>query len=89
MERFPGIEKYVIMPNHVHMLIVRTEATSRALALDVNAFKSLVSKAVGHSVWQRGYYDHIIRNETDYQNHWQYIEDNPAKWCDDPYYIAE
>ena len=89
LRRFPGADKYVIMPNHVHLLVIRASDTGREIATDINAFKSLVSKAVGRTVWQRGYYDHVIRNEKDYQNHWQYIEDNPVKWCEDPYFAEE
>ncbi len=88
LERFPGIEKYVIMPNHVHLLVNRETDSKRDVSQDVRSFKLLVSKSVGASIWQRGYYDHIIRNESDYLIHWQYIEDNPAKWCDDPYFAG-
>lgn len=38
-------------------------------------------------LWQRSYYDHIIRNEADYLRIWQYIDTNPAKWREDCYYI--
>jgi len=37
-------------------------------------------------IWQRNYYDHIIRDETDLQRIWKYIDENPAKWAEDEYY---
>ncbi|MFZ2537846.1 MAG: transposase [Oscillospiraceae bacterium] len=37
-------------------------------------------------IWQRNYYDHIIRNEQDYQRIWEYIDKNQLKWHDDCYY---
>ena len=40
----------------------------------------------GRKIWQRSYYDHIIRNEADYLRIWQYIDTNPAKWVEDEYY---
>jgi putative transposase len=43
-------------------------------------------------VWQRNYYDHIIRNEKDYEAIWNYIETNPRNWIDDrfnPYPTSE
>ncbi len=89
LERFPGVEQYVIMPNHVHLLVNREADSDHDVSQDVRSFKLLVSKSVGASIWQRGYYDHIIRSESDYLIHWQYIEDNPAKWCDDPYFAEE
>jgi len=37
-------------------------------------------------VWQRSYYDHIIRDEQDYLRIWQYIAENPSKWREDRYF---
>ena len=41
----------------------------------------------GWKLWQRSYFDHIIRNEEDYLRIWQYIDTNPAQWAEDEYYI--
>lgn len=41
----------------------------------------------GRRLWQRSYFDHVIRNEADYLRIWQYIDDNPAHWAEDEYYI--
>ena len=43
-------------------------------------------KADGHSVFQRSFYDHIIRTETDYWAIVQYIDENLLKWVLDPLY---
>ncbi|WP_017259785.1 transposase [Pedobacter arcticus] len=62
----------------------------------VGAYKSLVSntclkifksknKTMG-KLWQRNYYEHIIRDERAYQNISHYIINNPAKWFDDKFY---
>lgn len=40
-------------------------------------------------IWQRGYYEHIVRNESDYLNIWTYIDQNPARWTEDEYYQKE
>ena len=37
-------------------------------------------------IWQRGYYEHIIRNDREYQKIYEYIENNPVKWEEDKYY---
>lgn len=37
-------------------------------------------------LWQRNYYEHIIRHEQSYQNLSEYICNNPAKWLDDKFY---
>ncbi len=38
------------------------------------------------SIWQRSYYDHIIRNQQDYENIHHYIINNPEKWEEDKFY---
>jgi REP element-mobilizing transposase RayT len=54
----------------------------------VTALKKFTSKQIGSNIWQRSYYDHIIRNEEDYIAHMQYIDENPKKWLmgKDEYY---
>ncbi len=57
----------------------------------IRAFKSFSSRRIneirgtpGSSVWQRNYYERVIRNEREPQAIRQYIRDNPAKWAEDP-----
>ena len=96
-ERYPSliIEKYVIMPNHVHILLLLENtggASPSPTTHDiVCTLKSLVTrecrqKGIKETIWQRSYYEHIIRDEEDYKNAWLYIENNPAKWAEDKYY---
>ena len=93
----PGIQKYVIMPNHIHLLLRIEEdsgpmwasAPTQSISNCIRSFKTLVSKQIGVSIWQRSFYDHVIRNDEDYLRVWQYTDDNPAKWAEDKYYISE
>ncbi|MGB3491425.1 MAG: transposase [Elainellaceae cyanobacterium] len=62
----------------------------RSLSSFVAGFKSATTKqinlkrdALGQPVWQRNYYDHIIRSEASLQHIRQYIEANPSSWQDD------
>ena len=92
IESMPGIDKYVIMPNHIHLLIaidgpMKASAPTISVPNLIRSFKVLVSKEICQSIWQRSYHDHIIRDEEDYLNHLRYIENNPAKWSEDNYYI--
>ena len=41
---------------------------------------NLSANTEGEKVFQRSYYDHVIRNQQDYDEIWQYIENNPMKW---------
>ena len=47
-----------------------------------------VNESVGISVWQRNYYEHIIRNEEAYLKIAEYIQINPLQWQDDTYYLS-
>jgi REP element-mobilizing transposase RayT len=84
---------FTIMPNHIHM-IVRIENDGRAMRAPtisriINQFKGYVAKQIGFSIWQKLFYDEIIRNEQAYRNIWQYINENSAKWVEDKYYKRE
>ena len=91
-----SIDKYVIMPDHIHILLrihntnghpgtgVPTQRTS-IVARFVGTFKRFCNKEYGESIWQSRYYDHVIRNQQDYDEIWQYIENNPRKWLLDRY----
>ena len=66
--------------------------------------RSMLSKVIGyvkmHSskqihlfapdlvVWQRSFYDHVIRDEKDYEEVWAYIDGNPGRWAADELYAA-
>ena len=84
-----GMDCYTIMPDHIHMVVwIRTpgdgppRAAAPTITLPgiVNALKGLSSKKMGYPIWQRGYYEHIIRGRADLQSVRQYIQNNPLKW---------
>ena len=82
------------MPNHIHFVVsigapngsMWASTPTKSLGSLVRSFKTLVSKAVGKTIWQRNYYEHVIRNEADYLRIRQYMADNPAYWAEDEYY---
>ena len=53
----------------------------------VSTIKRFSNRKCGIELWQRSYHEHIIRNEQDYLEIWNYIDGNPSKWADDKYYI--
>lgn len=95
------VDKYVIMPNHIHMLLTiscdsGTGNPSPTISKVMGWLKYTATKQInmvchvsGRSIFQRSFYDHIIRNENDYNEIWQYIENNPAKWQKDKFYIGD
>ncbi len=120
-DHFPVVElgAYMVMPNHVHGIIVITDNGRGAALLrpydqpDINdnpykinvkpgslgaivrSYKSAVSYRIhkehnATGIWQRNYYEHIIRDQTDLQNKTDYIEANPMLWDEDennPQYV--
>ena len=88
------IDKYVIMPNHIHLIIfLGYENTgghgNPPLQNVVGQLKSFTTKKYGKVFWQRSFYEHIVRNENEYKNIWEYIDTNPYKWSDDEYYTKD
>ena len=87
-----SVDHYVIMPNHIHLLLqINTDVNGRSMIAPtistvVRLMKRTVSKQAGFTVWQKGFYDHVIRNGNDYQDIWNYIEGNPSKWAEDKLY---
>ena len=88
---FPGVgvDEYVVMPNHVHMILVFPQEQCNLSAV-VGSYKSYVSKMFhvehpGVTLWQRSFYDHIIRDENAYCEIKRYIQENPLKWDLDEY----
>ena len=98
-DRYPTIEvdKYVIMPNHVHLILSLREkaggASPSPTVFDaVRAIKSLSTRLsrphLGDAqLWQRSFHDHVIRGEKDYREIWRYIDENPQKWEQDELYF--
>ena len=96
------INQYVIMPNHVHLIIEIVPNAVRAIRESPLRSRSTISQVVGFikansskeihktdsnvDVWQRGFYDHIIRDKCDYEEISKYIHENPLKWEFDELY---
>ena len=110
---FPGflLDRFVVMPNHVHGIIVLVGATHTSplrvdphasslpvvtpahgprpgsLAAIVGSFKSATTRRVNRirgtpraPFWQRGYYEHVLRDEGDLEKIRTYVAQNPLSW---------
>lgn len=87
------LDEFVIMPNHLHGIIVIDKSGKTGIPAMIRIFKSFsttrinqLRKMRGAPVWQRNYYEHIIRNEADLARIREYVVNNPAKWSEDKYY---
>ncbi len=104
-----NFENFIVMPNHIHMIIVINSLTDEmkinefskpiknSLSTIIGNYKSAVTRkinplikadnnAVFHTIWQRGYFEHIIRNEKSYQEISEYIDNNVFLWKEDSLY---
>ena len=101
---FPTVhnDAFVVMPNHIHGIIIITyegtvcraptesfgKPTVHSVPTIIRSFKSTVSKKInelrhmpGSPIWQRNYYEHIIRNDGELNEIKQYISNNILQWA--------
>ena len=85
-----SVDKYVIMPNHIHLIVINQSGGHGDPPLQVydiiGRLKSFTDNKYDKQLWQRSFHDHIIRNEKDYLKIWNYIDINPQKLNDDCFY---
>ena len=96
---FPTVktDQFVVMPNHIHGIIIlnpdslECECEGPSLGTVVGSFKSATTRYINKLqgatkaiIWQRNYYEHIIRNEQSMDEIRQYIAHNPRNWDRDP-----
>ena len=92
-----AVDKFVIMPNHIHaVIIIGCDHAERSrpfptLSTVVGLYKSGTARRIhellpGLEVWQKSFYDSVIRNDAAYLEICKYIEDNPVKWQSDELY---
>ena len=93
-----SVDKYIVMPNHVHLILFienpgrsRTPAPTSANATIpafISTLKRFTNQQYGQNFWQRSYHDHIIRNDAEYRQIWPCIDTNPLRWEEDIYYTS-
>ena len=91
-----SVESYVIMPNHIHILLRILEGPSGTpvptsqnsiVSRFVSTLKRFCNKEYGKNIWQARSYDHVIRDQADFDQHLQYIYENPFGWTKDELFV--
>ena len=99
------MDEFIVMPNHVHGIVVIdavgarhavplpeqfSKPVSGSVPTVVRSFKSAATKRInelrntsGAKIWQRNYFEHIIRNDDELNRILEYIIGNPAQWDSD------
>ena len=96
------VDQYVIMPNHIHLIVTVKDCDEiRAIRESPLQKRSIISRVVGYlkmnatkqihsfmsgAIFQRSFYDHVIRNEHEYAEISKYIAKNPQTWREDSLY---
>ncbi len=91
-----SIPVYCIMPDHLHMLLKLQPIYGRTLQNWISAFKRYTAREINdrfsiRPVWQKNFYEHIVRKEESLENIVNYIVFNPVRknlvkdWCEYPY----
>ncbi len=93
-----SVDCYCIMPNHIHLLLTAINDGGRGdpsptIDAVVGWLKYQITKEInqikgtsGAKIFQRSFYDHIIRNRNDYEEICKYIYENPIRWEIDKLY---
>jgi len=81
-DRSIAVGRYVIMPDHVHLFV--TGPDDFALGRWIGVLKQFMAKAVVREqarkpLWQRGFFDHVLRSEESYGQKWNYVRGNPVR----------
>lgn len=99
-QRYPSlkIDQYVIMPNHIHAILLLKESietNQRPTIMDiVCAYKSLTTRQCKlmqpiDKLFQTSFYEHVLRGRKDYDEIAEYIVNNPKQWELDTLYSKE
>ena len=92
-----SIDEYVIMPNHIHILL-QIEAGGASPSPTLSELVCVLKSKTTHrcnrllgkkTIFQRSYYDHVIRNQDDFLATKRYIQENPLKWVLDELYVTD
>jgi putative transposase len=92
---FAKLHRYVIMPNHVHLLVQlqaeNGEHAERSVSTIISRFKYASTRKWHDAneskepIWQRSFHEVIVRSEKQFNAFGKYIDENPIKWHRDQY----
>jgi REP element-mobilizing transposase RayT len=77
-----AVGRYVIMPDHIHLFVCGPndfELGKWMGMLKQYLAKSVVRAPTGDPVWQRRFFDHVLRSEESYGQKWNYVRENPVR----------
>jgi putative transposase len=81
-EHHIAVGRYVIMPDHLHLFVC--EPDDFRLGQWIGMLKQHLAKVIewtetSRPIWQRGFFDHLLRSAESYGQKWNYVRENPAR----------
>lgn len=80
-ERNIAVGRYVIMPDHLHLFVCGPDDFE--LGRWIGTLKQFLAKAIKRKqtdpIWQRGFFDHLLRSDESYGQKWNYVRENPMR----------
>lgn len=80
------VNEYCIMPNHIHIILKINYKNGTTISKIIKHFKTNVSRELSYSIWQKSFYEHIIKNENEYWKIKEYVKNNIQNWKKDKYF---
>jgi REP element-mobilizing transposase RayT len=76
-----ALGRYVIMPDHIHLFVCGPNDfdLGRWMGMLKQCLEKAVTLTASQKIWQRGFFDHVLRNEESYGQKWEYVRDNPVR----------
>ncbi|HUR36871.1 MAG TPA: transposase [Terriglobales bacterium] len=82
------LHEFVVMPNHLHLILTPAETLEKAMQLIKGGFSFRLKKDLkkSHEVWQKSFTDYRLRNNQDWLAYREYLWFNPVKagLCKEP-----
>ncbi len=80
------IDEYIVMPNHLHILLIIKYKNGTSISRIIKHLKTNMSREITYSIWQKSFYEHIVRNRREYIKIKEYIKNNVINWSKDKYF---
>lgn len=80
------VDEYIIMPNHIHLIIIIKDNNQITVSRIIKQLKMKIGKEIENSIWQKLFYEHIIRDDKEYYKIKEYIRNNVINWEKDKYF---
>ena len=76
-----AVGRYVIMPDHIHLFVRGSDDFQ--LCPWIGMLKQALAKQIAPAgtlpIWQRGFFDHLLRRDESYAQKWNYVRENPVR----------